>query len=398
MSASDNAAAKLHPETRLVHAGIMRSQYGETSEALFLTQGHVYDNAAQAEGRFLNTDPGFQYGRLSNPTVAMLEERMAAFEGAEACRATATGMAAVTAAVMAPVRAGDHIVAASALFGSCRYIVEDHLPRYGVESTLVDGTDIEAWRKAVKPNTKVFFLESPSNPTLEVIDIAAVAKIAHEAGAILVVDNVFATPLFQRPLELGADIVVYSATKHIDGQGRCLGGLILGSQKLIEGDIQQYLRQTGPALSPFNAWVMLKSLETLPLRVGKQAENAAKVADWLAAHSVPSRVIFCGHKSHPQAELIARQMSGPSTLIAFEVPGGKAGAYRMLDACQLIRISNNLGDAKSLIVHPATTTHQRFTPEVRAAMGVTDGLVRLSIGLEHADDLITDLEQALAKV
>jgi len=398
MSASDNAAAKLHPETRLVHAGIMRSQYGETSEALFLTQGHVYDNAAQAEGRFLNTDPGFQYGRLSNPTVAMLEERMAAFEGAEACRATATGMAAVTAAVMAPVRAGDHVVAASALFGSCRYIVEDHLPRYGVESTLVDGTDIEAWRKAVKPNTKVFFLESPSNPTLEVIDIPAVAKIAKEAGAILVVDNVFATPLFQRPLELGADVVVYSATKHIDGQGRCLGGLILGSKALIEGDIQQYLRQTGPALSPFNAWVMLKSLETLPLRIGKQAENATKVADWLAAHRTPSRVIFCGHKSHPQAELIARQMSGPSTLIAFEVPGGKEGAYRLLDACRLIRISNNLGDAKSLIVHPATTTHQRFTPEVRAAMGVTDGLIRLSIGLEHPDDLIADLEQALAKV
>ncbi|MGX5735344.1 O-succinylhomoserine sulfhydrylase [Bosea thiooxidans] len=398
MSAPDNAAAKLHPETRLVHAGILRSQYGETSEALFLTQGHVYDNAAQAEGRFLNTDPGFQYGRLSNPTVAMLEERMAAFEGAKACRATATGMAAVTAAVMAPVRAGDHVVAASALFGSCRYIVEDHLPRYGVETTLVDGTDIEAWRKAVKPNTKVFFLESPSNPTLEVIDIPAVAKIAKEAGAILVVDNVFATPLFQRPLELGADIVVYSATKHIDGQGRCLGGLILGSKKLIEGDIQQFLRQTGPALSPFNAWVMLKSLETLPLRIGKQAENATRVADWLAAHSVPSRVIFCGHKSHPQAEIIARQMSGPSTLIAFEVPGGKEGAYRLLDACRLIRISNNLGDAKSLIVHPATTTHQRFTPEVRAAMGVTDGLIRLSIGLEHPDDLIADLEQALAKV
>jgi len=398
MSASDNAAAKLHPETRLVHAGTMRSQFGETSEALFLTQGHVYDNAAQAEGRFLNTDPGFQYGRLSNPTVAMLEERMAAFEGAEACRATATGMAAVTAAVMAPVRAGDHVVAASALFGSCRYIVEDHLPRYGVETTLVDGTDIEAWRKAVKPNTKVFFLESPSNPTLEVLDIAAIAEVAKAAGAILVVDNVFATPLFQRPLELGADVVVYSATKHIDGQGRCLGGLILGSKALIEGDIQQFLRQTGPSLSPFNAWVMLKSLETLPLRIGKQAENAAKVADWLAAHAVPSRVIFCGHKNHPQAQIIAKQMSGPSTLIAFEVPGGKEGAYRMLDACRLIRISNNLGDAKSLIVHPATTTHQRFTPEVRAAMGVTDGLVRLSIGLEHPDDLIADLEQALAKV
>lgn len=397
MSASDSTA-KLHPETRLVHAGTLRSQFGETSEALFLTQGHVYDSAAQAEGRFLNTDPGFQYARFSNPTVAMLEGRMAAFEGAEACRATATGMAAVTAAVMAPLRAGDHVVAARALFGSCRYIVEDHLPRYGVESTLVDGTDIAAWRKAVRPNTKVLFLESPSNPTLEVIDIAAVAAVAKEAGAILIVDNVFATPLFQRPLELGADLVVYSATKHIDGQGRCLGGLIVGSRALIEGDIQTFLRQTGPAISPFNAWVMLKALETLPLRIGKQAENAAKVADWLAAHGKPTKVIFPGRKDHPQAEIIARQMSGPSTLIAFEVPGGKEGAFRLLDACQLIRISNNLGDAKSLIVHPATTTHQRFTPEARAIMGVTDGMIRLSIGLEHADDLIADLERALAKV
>lgn len=397
MSASDNSA-KLHPETRLVHAGTLRSQFGETSEALFLTQGHVYDSAAQAEGRFLNTDPGFQYARFSNPTVAMLEGRMAAFEGAEACRATATGMAAVTAAVMAPLRAGDHVVAARALFGSCRYIVEDHLPRYGVETTLVDGTDIEAWRKAVRPNTKLFFLESPSNPTLEVIDIAAVAAVAKEAGAILVVDNVFASPLFQRPLTLGADLIVYSATKHIDGQGRCLGGLIVGSKALIEGDIQTFLRQTGPAISPFNAWVMLKALETLPLRIGKQAETAAKVADWLAAHPKPTKVIFPGRKDHPQAEVIARQMSGPSTLIAFEVPGGKEGAFRLLDACSLIRISNNLGDAKSLIVHPATTTHQRFTPEARAIMGVTDGMIRLSIGLEHADDLIADLEQALAKV
>jgi len=398
MSASDGGAISLHPETRLVHGGTLRSQFGETSEALFLTQGHVYDNAAQAEGRFLNTDPGFQYGRLSNPTVAMLENRMAAFEGAEVCRATATGMAAVTAAVMAPLRAGDHVVAASALFGSCRYIVEDHLPRYGIETTLVEGTDIEAWRRAVRPNTKLFFLESPSNPTLEVIDIAAVAAVAKEAGAKLVVDNVFATPLYQRPLELGADIVVYSATKHIDGQGRCLGGLILGSKELIEADIQNFLRQTGPSLSPFNAWVMLKALETLPLRVEKQARNAAQVADWLAAQAKPLKVIFPGRSDHPQAEIIARQMSGPSTLIAFEVPGGKEGVYRLLDACKLIRISNNLGDAKSLIVHPATTTHQRFTPEVRAAMGVTDGMIRLSIGLEHPEDLIADLEQALARV
>lgn len=397
MSASDGAAS-LHPETRLVHAGTLRSQFGETSEALFLTQGHVYDSAEQAEARFLNKDPGFQYARFSNPTVAMLEARMAAFEGAEACRATATGMAAVTAAIMGQVRQGDHVVAAQALFGSCRYVVEEHLPRYGVTSTLVDGTDIDAWRKAVTPQTKVFFLESPSNPTLEVIDIAAVAALAKEVGATLVVDNVFATPLFQRPLELGADCVVYSATKHIDGQGRCLGGLILASQDFIETHVQTFLRQTGPAISPFNAWVMLKALETLPLRVRKQAENAAIVANWLEAQPQLPKVIFPGSKNHPQADIIARQMSGPSTLVAFEVAGGKAGAFRFLNGLKLIRISNNLGDAKSLIVHPATTTHQRFSPEVRASMGIGEGLIRLSIGLEHADDLVADLAEALAGV
>jgi len=396
MSAFDGGAASLHPETRLVHAGTMRSQFGETSEALFLTQGHVYDSAEQAEARFLNKDPGFQYARFSNPTVAMLEARMAAFEGAEACRATATGMAAVTAAIMGQVRQGDHVVAAQALFGSCRYVVEEHLPRYGVTSTLVDGPDIDAWRRAVTPQTKVFFLESPSNPTLEVIDIAAVAALAKEVGATLVVDNVFATPLFQRPLQLGADCVVYSATKHIDGQGRCLGGLILASQAFIEAHVQTYLRQTGPAISPFNAWVMLKALETLPLRVRQQAQNAALVADWLVAQNKLPKVIFPGLKSHPQADIIARQMTGPSTLVAFEVEGGKAGAFRFLNGLRLIRISNNLGDAKSLIVHPATTTHQRFSPEIRASMGIGEGLIRLSIGLEHADDLIVDLAQALA--
>lgn len=398
MSDSKEGAAKLHPETRLVHAGTLRSQFGETSEALFLTQGHVYDSAEQCEARFLNKDPGFQYARFSNPTVAMLEARMAAFEGAQACRATATGMAAVTAALMSLVRAGDHVVAAQALFGSCRYVVEEHLPRYGVESTLVNGPDIDAWRKAVRPNTKVFFLESPANPTLEVIDIAAVARLAKEVGAKLVVDNVFATPLFQRPLELGADLVVYSATKHIDGQGRCLGGLILGSEELIQPEIQTFLRQTGPAMSPFNAWVMLKALETLPLRVRQQAANARLVADWLLGQDKLAKVSFPGHPGHPQAEIIARQMSGPSTLVAFEVAGGKEAAFRLLNALTLIRISNNLGDAKSLIVHPATTTHQRFTPEVRASMGVSDGLIRLSIGLEHPDDLVADLKQALAAV
>lgn len=390
--------AGLHPETRLVHAGTLRSSFGETSEALFLTQGHVYDSAAQAEARFLNKDPGFQYARFSNPTVSMLEARMAAFEGAESCRATATGMAAVTAAIMGLVRAGDHVVASQALFGSCRYIVEDHLPRYGVQSTLVDGTDLDAWRAAVRPNTKVFFLESPANPTLEIIDIAAVAEIAHAAGAVLVVDNVFATPLFQRPLTLGADLVVYSATKHIDGQGRCLGGLVLGRQDLIEPEIQTFLRQTGPALSPFNAWVMLKALETLTIRIERQARTAAILADWLSGQPRLVRTVFPGRPDHPQADIIARQMSGPSTLIAFEVAGGKEAAYRLLDQLRVIRISNNLGDAKSLIVHPATTTHQRFTPEVRATMGVTDGLIRLSVGLEHPDDLIADLERGLKAV
>ena len=398
MSAIPGGAAGLHPETRLVHAGTMRSQFGETSEALFLTQGHVYDSAEQAEARFLNKDPGFQYARFSNPTVAMLEARMAAFEGAEACRATATGMAAVTAAIMGQVRQGDHVVAARALFGSCRYVVEEHLPRYGVTSTLVDGTDLAAWRDAVTPQTKVFFLESPSNPTLEVIDIAAVAAIAREVGATLVVDNVFATPLFQRPLEFGADCVVYSATKHIDGQGRCLGGLILASQTFIETHVQTFLRQTGPAISPFNAWVMLKALETLPLRVRQQAHNAAIVAGWLVAQPQLPKVIFPGLKSHPQADIIARQMTGPSTLVAFEVAGGKEAAFRFLNGLKLIRISNNLGDAKSLIVHPATTTHQRFSPEVRASMGISEGLIRLSVGLEHADDLVADLAQALAGV
>lgn len=396
MSDRNEGASAFHPETRLVHAGTLRSQFGETSEALFLTQGHVYDSAEQAEARFLNKDPGFQYARFSNPTVAMLEARMAAFEGAEACRATATGMAAVTAAIMGQVRQGDHVVAAQALFGSCRYVVEEHLPRYGVTSTLVDGPDIEAWRRAVTPQTKVFFLESPSNPTLEVIDIAAVAALAKEVGATLVVDNVFATPLYQRPLELGADCVVYSATKHIDGQGRCLGGLILASQDFIETHVQTFLRQTGPAISPFNAWVMLKALETLPLRVRQQAHNAAIVADWLVAQSQLPKVIFPGLKSHPQADIIAKQMTGPSTLVAFEVAGGKAGAFRFLNGLKLIRISNNLGDAKSLIVHPATTTHQRFSPEIRASMGISEGLIRLSVGLEHADDLVADLERALA--
>lgn len=387
-----------HFETELVHAGTLRSQFGETSEALFLTQGHVYDSAEQCEKRFIGEDPGYIYARFSNPTVGMFEKRIATLEGAEAARATATGMAAVTAALMGLLRAGDHIVAAQALFGSCRYVVEEYLPRYGVESTLIDGTDLSAWQAAIRPNTKVFFLESPANPTLEVIDIEAVAKIAKKAGAKLVVDNVFATPLWQKPLALGADCVTYSATKHIDGQGRCLGGVILGSEEFINTHIHTILRQTGPAMSPFNAWVLLKGLETLSLRVQRQTSTAALLADWLAESAKVTKLIFPGRKDHPQAEIIARQMGGPSTLIALEVEGGKAGAFRFLNALKIFRISNNLGDAKSLAVHPATTTHQRFTPEVRAAMGVGEGMVRLSIGLEHPDDLKRDLAAALAAV
>jgi O-succinylhomoserine sulfhydrylase len=384
-------------ETQLVHAGTMRSPFGETSEALFLTQGYVYETSESAEKRFKNEEPGYQYSRFANPTVTMFEDRMASLEGAQAARATATGMAAVTAALMGQVRAGDHVVASKQMFGSCLYVVEEHLPRYGVASTLVDGTDLDAWRKAVRPNTKTFFLETPTNPVLEVIDVAAVAAIAHQAGATLVVDNVFSTPLFQKPLELGADCVVYSATKHIDGQGRCLGGVVLGSEKLVADQIHTLIRQTGPSLSPFNAWVLLKGLETLAVRVRRQSDTAATIAVTLAEHPKISRLIYPGRPDHPQAEIVHRQMRGGSTLVAFEIRGGKAAAFRFQDALRLVRISNNLGDAKSLITHPATTTHQRLTPAARAQLGISDGLVRLSCGLEHPDDLVEDVLSALAQ-
>ncbi len=396
MSAS--AKKDYRPETQLVHSGTLRSPFGETSEAMFLTQGYVYDSAAQAERRFKNEDPGYQYSRFANPTVDMFERRIAAFEGAEAARATATGMAAVTIALVGQVRAGDHVVGSKAMFGSCRYVIEDYLPRFGVTSTLVDGCDLKAWRDAVRPNTKTFFLESPTNPALDVIDIAEVAKIAHDAGATLVVDNVFATPLYQSPLALGADCVVYSATKHIDGQGRCLGGVVLASQKFILDNVQVLIRQTGPSISPFNAWVLLKSLETLPIRVQRQTENAATLAEALAGHPKVSRLIYPGRPDHPQAAVVKKQMRGGSTLVAFEIKGGKTAAFKFQDALKLVRISNNLGDAKSLITHPATTTHQRLTPAQRAEIGVTDGLVRLSVGLEHADDIIEDVRSALDAV
>ncbi|MBN9050492.1 MAG: O-succinylhomoserine sulfhydrylase [Rhizobiales bacterium] len=383
------------PETRLIHAGTQRSQFGETSEAIFLTQGFVYDSAEQCAGRFTGEEPGYLYSRFSNPTVNMFEQRIAALEGAESARATASGMAAVTAALMGQVRAGDHVVAAKALFGGCRWVVEDWLPRFGVTSTLVDGGDLAQWRNAVRDTTKVFFMETPTNPTLEVYDIAEIAKIAHAAGAKLTIDNVFATPLWQSPLALGADCVVYSTTKHIDGQGRCLGGAILGSEQFIQDNIHNVLRQSGPAMSPFNAWVMLKGLETLALRVQKQTENAAAVSVALDGHPKISRLVYPGRPDHPQADIVRKQMRAGSTMIAFEVKGGKAGAFRFLNALSLAKITNNLGDARTLVTHPATTTHQRLTPEARAELGISDGLIRFSAGLEHPDDIIEDLLTAL---
>ncbi|MGP0105849.1 O-succinylhomoserine sulfhydrylase, partial [Rhodoblastus sp.] len=383
MSAYDRPpldATNLRPRTKMVHGGTMRSGFGETAEALFLTQGFVYNSAEVAEGRFTGADEGFQYSRFGNPTVAMFEQRMALLEGAEAARATATGMAAVTAALMGQVRAGDHVVAARQLFGSCLYIVTDLLPRFGVESTLVDGNDLDAWKAALRPNTRTAFLESPTNPALGVLDIAAIATIVHSVGATLVVDNVFATPLMQKPLELGADCVVYSATKHIDGQGRCLGGVVLGSKDFIEGQIHNFIRQTGPSLSPFNAWVLLKGLETLPLRIAQAQDSAGKIADFLAGEAKIARVYYPGRADHPQHELAKRQMTGGSTMVAFDVAGGKAEAFRMANAFEIIKISNNLGDAKSLVTHPATTTHQRLSEEARQAAGIGPGMLRLSVG------------------
>ena len=396
LSPADIAA--LRPDTRLVHGGILRSPFGETAEAMYLTQGYVYDSAEQAEARFKGDDPGFIYTRYSNPTVSMFETRLALLEGAEVARATASGMAAVTASLLCQLKAGDHVVAARALFGSCRYVIEELLPRFGVAATLVDGTDISAWKAAVRPETKVFFLESPTNPTLELVDIAAVAEVSKAAGACLIVDNVFATPMLQSPLALGADIVVYSATKHIDGQGRCLAGVVLCSEKFLNDHLQTYLRQTGPSISPFNAWVMLKGLETLGLRVERMQQSAAKLADVLADKAKITKVLYPYRADHPQAELARRQMRGGGTLVTFEVEGGKAGAFRLLNELKVVRISNNLGDAKSLVTHPATTTHQRFSPEARAEMGISDGMIRLSVGLEHADDLADDLLRALAAV
>jgi O-succinylhomoserine sulfhydrylase len=369
---------KLRPATQLVHAGTLRSGFGETSEALFLTQGFVYDTAEAAEARFKGEEPGFIYSRYANPTTDMFEKRMCALEGAEDARATASGMAAVAAAILCQVKAGDHVLAARALFGSCRYIIETLLPKYGVDFTLIDGSKAENWEKAIRPNTKALFLESPTNPTLEIVDIAAVAKVANSVGAKLIVDNVFATPLFQKPLELGAHI-----------------GVILSDKKWIDENLHEYFRHTGPGLSPFNSWIMLKGLETLPVRVRQQTESAAKIADFLADHPAVSRVIYPGRADHPQADIIAKQMTGGSTLVAFELKDGKKAAFDCENGLEVVRISNNLGDSKSLITHPATTTHKNLTDEARAELGISDGLLRLSVGLEDADDLIEDFDAAL---
>ena len=393
--ASRSRGRKLRPATQLVHGGIERSQFGENSETLFLTQSFVYDSAEQAAARFKGEEPGYIYARFGNPTVSMFEERMRLLEGAGAARATASGMAAVTASLLCQLSAGDHVVAAKALFGSCRYIIEDLLPRYGIASTLVDGTDLSQWRKATTRKTRAFFLETPTNPTLEVLDIAAIADIAHKAGACLIVDNVFATPLLQRPLEHGADVVVYSATKHIDGQGRVLAGIILADETFVADHLHNFLRQTGPSLSAFNAWIMLKGMETLEVRVERQMATATLLADRIAEHKKVRRVYFPGREDHPQYEVAKRQMAGPSTLVAFEVKGGRAAAFKMLNALKVVRISNNLGDAKSLITHPSTTTHQRLSEAARREFGISQALLRLSVGLEDPQDLAEDIERAL---
>ncbi|WP_113132089.1 O-succinylhomoserine sulfhydrylase [Rhizobiales bacterium] len=386
------------PATQLVHGGTTRSQHGETSEAIFLTQGFVYETSEAAEARFKGETEGFIYARYGSPTNDMFEKRMCMLEGAEDARATASGMAAVSAAILCQLKAGDHIVAARALFGSCRWVVETLAPKYGIECTLVDGRDLANWEKAIQKNTKVFFLESPTNPTLEVIDIAGVAKLANQIGAKVVVDNVFATPLFQKPLELGAHIVVYSATKHIDGQGRCLGGVVLADKEWINENLHDYFRHTGPAMSPFNAWTLLKGIETLPLRVRQQTETARRVADFLAEQPQVAKVIYPGRKDHPQADIIAKQMTGGSTLVAFELKGGKDAAFALQNALEIVRISNNLGDSKSLITHPATTTHKNLTDEAREELGISAGTVRFSAGIEDSEDVVEDFARALKAV
>lgn len=386
----------LKPRTKAIHAGTRRSQYGEVSEAIFLTQGFVYETAEDAEARFIEAGPDeFIYARYGNPTVAMFEERIAALEGAEDAFATASGMAAVSGALTAMLKAGDHVVSARALFGSCLYVLEEVLTRFGVEVTFVDGTDLAAWEAAIRDDTAAVFFESISNPTLQVIDIAAVSQLAHAKGAKVLVDNVFSTPVWSNALAQGADVVIYSATKHIDGQGRALGGVILGTRHFIRKTVEPYMKHTGGSMSPFTAWVMLKGLETLDLRVRAQTANATAIAEALQGHSKLTQVIYPGHVNHPQNVLVQRQMGKGGTVLSVDLKGGKAAAFRFLNAIEVGVISNNLGDAKTIMTHPATTTHQRLPQDQKDALGITDGLVRISVGIEDAVDLVEDILQAL---
>ncbi len=381
--------------TQMVHGGTNRSQHAETAEAIYMTSGYVYHSAEEAEAAFDNSKPRFVYGRFGNPTVAMFEERMALLEGAEAARATASGMAAVFASLACLVKSGDRVVASDALFGSCNYIVQEILPKWGVETQFVDGRDLAQWQAALAKPTKAVLLETPSNPSLRLVDMKAVCDLAHAAGAQVIVDNVFATPLLQRPLEFGADIIVYSATKHIDGQGRCLGGVILGTAKYINETLQPFIRHTGPSLSPVNAWVLLKGLETLELRLQRQCDSAEKIAKALQGHAKLKHAHYPTLDNFPQVALARKQMKSGGTMVSLDLKGGKEASFRFLNALKLVLISNNLGDSKSLATHPATTTHQRLSPEQKAAQGITPGLVRLSVGLEDLADLLADVTQAL---
>ena len=394
-----NIMQKLSPQTIAVHSGTKRSQYNEMSEAIFLTQSFKYKTAEQAEDLFLNPKKEeFGYSRYENPTVRMFEERMAAIEKTEDAYATATGMAAVHGALFSILKAGDHLVASRALFGSCLYIIEELLPRFGVEISFVDGTDLDDWERSITTNTKVVFLETISNPTLEIIDLATVSEIAHRKGALVIVDNVFTTPVFSLAASLGADVIIYSATKHIDGQGRCLGGVICGTEEFIQKVVLPFMKHTGGSLSPFNAWILLKSLETINLRCRTQAESALKIAKSLEKHPKIKNITYPYLKSHSQYLLAKKQMTGGGTVIAIELTGNKKTTFSFLNNLKIISISNNLGDSRSLITHPATTTHQRLSVPQKKHLGISDGLVRLSIGLEDVKDLIVDLKQSLATV
>ncbi len=399
MTDNNPAQDKWRQATRMVRGGTRRSAFGETSEAIFMTSGFVYDNAEQARRAFKGEEDRFIYSRFSNPTVGMFEERMALLEGATIARGTATGMAAVFASLVCQLKAGDRLVSSRSLFGSCHYIVTDILPRFGIETVLVDGKDLGEWERALAVKTAAVFMESPSNPTLEIIDIKAVAALAHKAGARVVVDNVFATPVLQKPLEMGADIVVYSTTKHLDGQGRSLGGAIVtNDEDYVKDLLTPFLRHTGPAMSPFNAWLVLKGIETLELRIRQHCANARVIAEYMGKNAAITKVLYPGLESHPQYALAKSMMADGGTVITFEIAGGQVEAFKFVDGLEMIDISNNLGDAKSLVTHPATTTHQRLTPEERLAMGIKDNTVRLSVGLEDAADVIDDLEQALGRL